>query len=44
MKGFALFSLIFLGGAIYFFKTNSFISLVCLLIFMGGLWGSGKLG
>ena len=44
MKGFTIFIVTFLGLAIYFFKINSFISLVCLLILLGGLYGSGKIG
>lgn len=44
MKGNALFFLIFLGLAIYFFKSNPFISLMCLLVLLGGLYGSGKIG
>jgi hypothetical protein len=44
MKGYTLFILIFLGLSIFFFKSNPFISLVCILILLGGLYGGGKIG
>ena len=43
-KGYLLFMLGSIGGAIYFFKINSFISLICLLLFIGAAYGAGKLG
>ena len=43
-KSYALFMLVTLGGAIYFYNGNSFMALICLLLFIGACYGAGKLG
>lgn len=43
-KGYALFTLITLGSAIAFYNTNAILSLFCLMLSIGALYGAGKLG
>lgn len=43
-KGYLLFTLGSLGGAIAFYNTNAILSLFCLLLFIGACYGAGKLG
>lgn len=43
-KGYLLFVLATGGGAIFFYNTNALLSLVCLLLAVGALYGAGKIG
>lgn len=43
-KGTLIFLVASLGGAIYFYNVNTFVSLVCLLMFIGTAYATGKLG
>ncbi len=43
-KGYLFFTLASLGGAIAFYGSNAFLSLVCFLLFVGSCYGAGKLG
>jgi len=43
-KGYTMFCLIALVGAIAFYRVNALISLVCFLLLVGASFGAGRLG
>ena len=43
-KGTMLFAVATLGGAVTFYNTHAFISLICIMLFVGCCYTAGKLG